>query len=221
MPDSIKKQLVLLGKPCVGKSTMTIMFINKKVTQEYYPTMHVSYNKSLEVNNRFYDLTVYDTAGLEEQSQISSMYLEADGFILVYSITDRESFNLVQTIYYKVRDELNGGNQPIILIGNKSDLTSQRQVQFDEGKRLADEWGARFLETSATCGNNVDNVFTSLLTEIEAPNSPFSTSDNQNNNKSSSVNSNTIKSPATTTPTPDSANRKGSLLKGFLSLFKK
>jgi Ras family protein len=83
-----KLQLVLLGRPSVGKSTLTIMFIEKKYNDNYVPTITHTYNHEMIVDKSFYDLTVHDTAGLEEQSQIANKYLDSDGFILVYSITD-------------------------------------------------------------------------------------------------------------------------------------
>jgi Ras family protein len=89
MPDQHKKtQVALLGRPCVGKSTLTIMFIEKRFNSNYDPTIDHRYTHSIKVNDTFYDMTLYDTAGLEEQSQISHKYIDSDGFILVYSITD-------------------------------------------------------------------------------------------------------------------------------------
>ncbi len=59
-------------------------------------------------NNTKYDLTVYDTAGLESQSQIQTLYMNSNGFILVYSITDRQSFDTVIEIFEKLKEGLNG-----------------------------------------------------------------------------------------------------------------
>jgi len=170
MPDHKKRlQLVLLGRPCVGKSTLTIMFIDKKFLENYDPTIERNYSQDIVVNEQSYELNVCDSAGLDEQSQIYTKYLASDGFILVYSITDRQSFDLVKTIYERINDELNGEKKPIILIGNKSDMSEQRRVEFEEGKMLAHSWGASFMETSAKIGNNVDDLFVSLVNEIDTP----------------------------------------------------
>ena len=109
MPDNKKRQVVLLGRPCVGKSTLSIMFIDKNFTESYDPTIAHQYTQQVVVKDQAYDLTVYDTAGLEEQSHISNKYLDSDGFILVYSITDIQSYELVKNIYDRIRDELYGG----------------------------------------------------------------------------------------------------------------
>jgi Ras family protein len=88
MADRNRLQLVLLGRPAVGKSTLTIMFVEKKCDDKYNPTMTCTYNHEITIDNKIYKLIVEDTAGLEEQSQIANRYLESDGFILIYSITD-------------------------------------------------------------------------------------------------------------------------------------
>jgi small GTP-binding protein len=107
----------------------------------------------MTLNNTVYSLIINDTAGLEQQSQILTKYIdESLGFILVYSIADKRSFETVQAIYDKLIDEMNGRNVPIILIGNKTDLDGQRSVKHSEGQQLADAWKLNFLEVSAKNG---------------------------------------------------------------------
>jgi small GTP-binding protein len=115
MPIATERVVSVLGSTSVGKSALTLMFINNEFVENYDPTIAKSYTKKnfqLDANsgssNNQYSLTVNDTAGLEEQSQIQTMYLNSDGFILVYSIADAQSFQIVQTIYDKLLDELNG-----------------------------------------------------------------------------------------------------------------
>ena len=136
MPNSRERIVSVLGSTSVGKSAITLMFIDNKFVENYDPTIAKSYTKkNFDLNGSQYSLTVNDTAGLEEQSQIQTMYLESDGFILVYSITDIQryassyfsfclkfvpyffkfiftlflfSFQIVQTIYNKLCDELMG-----------------------------------------------------------------------------------------------------------------
>lgn len=166
MPNS--KVVSVLGSTSVGKSALTLQFIDNRFVENYDPTIAKSYNKNhFRLNNQEYNLTVNDTAGLEEQSQIQTMYINSDGFILVYSITDMQSFQIVQTIYNKLCDEYNGGIKPVVLIGNKSDLKEQRRVSYENGKKLAESWGASFLETSAKDLNLVVQAFQTLLKQID------------------------------------------------------
>ena len=109
MPYGRERIVSVLGSTSVGKSALTLMLINNEFVENYDPTIAKSYTKkNFELNGNTYSLTVNDTAGLEEQSQIQTMYINSDGFILVYSITDIQSFQIVQTIYNKLCDELNG-----------------------------------------------------------------------------------------------------------------
>jgi small GTP-binding protein len=109
MPNLRERTISVLGSTSVGKSALTLMFINREFVENYDPTIAKSYMKKLNIPHSVdYELTVNDTAGLEEQSQIQTKYLNSDGFILVYSIADTQSFQIVQNIYAKLSDELNG-----------------------------------------------------------------------------------------------------------------
>lgn len=110
MTNTRERVVSILGSTSVGKSALTLMFIKDEFVENYDPTIAKSYTKeNFKLNNNLvYSLRVNDTAGLEEHSQIQSMYTNSDGFILVYSITDPQSFYIVETIYQKLCDELNG-----------------------------------------------------------------------------------------------------------------
>ena len=190
MPNYRERVLAVLGSTSVGKSALTIMFLNNTFIDYYDPTIEKCYNQRKLINGADYDLTIYDTAGLEEQSQIQTKYINANGFILVYSISDMQSFEIVQNIYNKLCDELNGGIKPVVLIGNKSDLKEQRRVTYENGKKLAESWNAAFLETSAKEGNNVQTVFATLLKEIDPPTNQINQINQQITTNNSSTPSN-------------------------------
>ncbi len=86
----VERNLVVLGSTAVGKSALTDRYVNGKFTDYYDPTIAKSYRHSIKLNNVDYELTILDTAGLESQSQIQEKYLNSNGFILVYSIADRQ-----------------------------------------------------------------------------------------------------------------------------------
>lgn len=120
------------------------------------------------MHNQDYELKLVDTAGQDEYSIFPSQYsIDVHGYVLVYSITSSKSFEVVKLIYEKLLD-ITGKVQyvycavlhfhviifynfslPIVLVGNKTDLHMERMISSDEGRRLADEWKAIFLETSA------------------------------------------------------------------------
>lgn len=93
-----------------------------------------------------------------------------EGFLLVYSVTERESFNELSTFYQQILRVKDTDSVPILLVGNKSDLAQERAVSFEEGEKLAKQFNCEFLETSAKQGINVDQAFHDLVRTIRAKN---------------------------------------------------
>ncbi|NXQ73072.1 RSLBA protein, partial [Quiscalus mexicanus] len=91
----------------------------------------------------------------------------AEGFLLVYSITDYSSYQSVQPLYQHIRKVHPDARTPIIIVGNKADLLHARQVQAKEGLQLADELGSLFLEISTSeDSQGVCDVFQYLCKEV-------------------------------------------------------
>jgi Ras-related protein Rab-1A len=112
-------------------------------------------------------LQIWDTAGQERFKTITASYYKgAHGIILVYDITDRQSFKDIENWLAEV-DKYGNENVVKLLVGNKSDLEANRQVKTEEGKTLADSLGIKFLETSAKDAVNVEKAFTTLSNEIK------------------------------------------------------
>lgn len=94
---------------------------------------------------------------------------ERDGFLLVYSVTDRGTFESLNSFYEQLSAMHEESMPPIILVGNKADLTTKRAIKWSEGKKLAESWnGCAFIETSAKNGENIDQAFSALVREIRA-----------------------------------------------------
>ncbi len=112
----------------------------------------------------------YDTAGQEKYKSLSeNYYKKADCCLLVYDITDKNSFNECKTYYNENIKEKCKKDIKVILLGNKSDLEAQRQVESEEGAGFALENDYIFMETSCLKNTNVSNAFETLieLTNIE------------------------------------------------------
>lgn len=113
----------------------------------------------INIENKQIKLQIWDTAGQESFRSITrSYYRGAAGALLVYDITRRETFNHLTTWLEDARNHSHS-NMTIMLIGNKSDMESQRQVTRDEGESFAKEHGLIFMETSAKTAANVDEAF--------------------------------------------------------------
>ncbi|OMJ19944.1 Ras-like protein 1 [Smittium culicis] len=160
-------KLVVVGGGGVGKSALTIQFIQSHFVDEYDPTIEDSYRKQCLIDEENAMLDVLDTAGQEEYSAMREQYMRTgEGFLLVYSITSRSSFEEIPTFQQQILRVKDRDSFPIIICANKCDLESERQVSTQEGKDMAKNFGCPFLETSAKTRTNVDEAFFVLVREI-------------------------------------------------------
>ncbi|KAK7017779.1 ras-like protein [Favolaschia claudopus] len=161
-------RLVVAGGGGVGKSALTVQFVRGHFLDFYDPTIEDSYQKQCLIDEELAMLDVLDTAGQEEFAAMREQYIRSgEGFLLVYSITSRDSFDELKRYYRQIQRVKDQDVCPAILVGNKSDLEFERQVSVNEGRELAKRFGGcRFIETSARLRLNVDEAFMGLVREI-------------------------------------------------------
>jgi len=112
-------------------------------------------------------LQIWDTAGQERFRTITSSYYRgAHGIIVVYDVTNPESFNNVQKWLQEI-DRYACENVHKLLVGNKADMASERKVSTDDGRDFAESLGLEFLETSAKNATNVEETFNRIATAIK------------------------------------------------------
>ncbi|KAF4370956.1 hypothetical protein F8388_002849 [Cannabis sativa] len=161
-------KILLIGDSGVGKSSLLVSFISN-TSDNLAPTIGVDFKiKLLTVDGKKLKLTIWDTAGQERfRTLTSSYYRGAQGIILVYDVTRRETFTNLSDVWAK-EVELYSTNQDCvkILVGNKVDRESDRAVSRDEGIALAKELGSMFLECSAKTRENVEQCFEELALKI-------------------------------------------------------
>lgn len=146
---------------------MTIQLIQSHFVDEYDPTIEDSYRKQCVIDGEVALLDVLDTAGQEEYSAMREQYTRTgEGFLLIYSITDRDSFKEIKSYQRQILRVKDKDYYPIILVGNKSDLIMERVVAKHEGEALARTFGCKFIETSAKMRVNVDDAFYEMVREI-------------------------------------------------------
>jgi len=162
-------KILLIGNSGVGKSSLLLRFADDTFTDNFMPTIGVDFKiRTLEVDGKTIKLQIWDTAGQERFKTITSSYYKgAHGIIVVYDVTDKESYKNIDTWMNEVEKHASD-NVSRILWGNKSDLTDARQVSTDEGKELADQFNIRFMETSAKESANVEEAFTLMTKEIKS-----------------------------------------------------
>ena len=154
--------------------------------------------KTLDVDGKSVKLQIWDTAGQERfRNIISSYYRGAQGIMLVYDITDLESFQNLNSWLIEIEKNASK-NVYKILVGNKCDMESERKVTIEQGKDFATKYGMKFFETSAKESTNVSDAFIAMTKEIIKS---ASTKKKSNTNDNNVIVSNA--------PTGQSLNKKG------------
>ncbi|KAH9925461.1 ras protein [Amylocystis lapponica] len=150
-------KLVVVGGGGVGKSALTIQFIQSHFVDEYDPTIEDSYRKQCVIDDEVALLDVLDTAGQEEYGAMREQYMRTgEGFLLVYSITSRNSFEEISTFHQQILRVKDQDSFPVIVVANKSDL----EYDVSEALRL------QVHRDSAKQRINVDEAFSNLVREI-------------------------------------------------------
>ncbi|KAM9983556.1 hypothetical protein ACTFIY_000268 [Dictyostelium cf. discoideum] len=161
-------RLCIMGDGGVGKTAVTIQFISNHFVYYYDPTIEDSYRKQCVIDDQVYMLDILDTAGQDELTAMRDQWIRScEGFVLVYSITSRSSFDQVQFFREQIIRVLDREDVPIMMIGNKSDLDDERQVTYQEGKDLARCLGMSFMEVSAKSRANIEEVFNETVRSVK------------------------------------------------------
>ncbi|XP_019373644.1 PREDICTED: GTP-binding protein Rit2 [Gavialis gangeticus] len=179
-------KVVMLGAGGVGKSAMTMQFISHRFPDYHDPTIEDAYKTQVRIDDEPAYLDILDTAGQAEFTAMRDQYMRGgEGFIICYSITDRQSFQEAaefKELIYRVRHTY---DIPLVLVGNKIDLEEFRQVSTEEGMSLAREYSCSFYETSAALRFFIDDVFHGLVREIRRKESSLSLAEKKMKRKDS------------------------------------
>ncbi|WVQ98834.1 hypothetical protein IAU59_005965 [Kwoniella sp. CBS 9459] len=172
--SDMKRKVVIMGSPSVGKTSLTQQYIAPPTyNTAYYPTIEDTAHKTVTHNGVQYECEIIDSAGLEEYSLFPGKYgIGVHGYMLVYSITSRQSFEMVPIIHDKILDYAGLEKVPCVVVGQKTDLGEERAVTTAEGEALAKKLKAGFIESSAKDNKNVVKAFDVLLAEMQKEYNP-------------------------------------------------
>ena len=160
-------KVVLIGDSGVGKSNLLSRFTRNEFSLDSKSTIGVEFaTKSIQAEGKTIKAQIWDTAGQERYRAITSAYYRgAVGALLVYDLTKHGTFENVDRWLRELRDHAEA-NIVVMLVGNKSDLKTQRAVETSEAMAFAEQHNLAFIETSALDASGVDVAFQNILTEI-------------------------------------------------------
>ena len=187
-------KVLLLGNSDVGKSSMLLRFVDSVWNDAFTPTIGVDFKvKTLEINNKRVKMQIWDTAGQERFRTVVSTYFRgAHGILLLYDVTNKDSFKNLEN--WLIEIEKNSNQKVLkILIGNKCDLTEDREITTEEGQTFANRNGMEFMETSAKMNTNVTEAFETLGKLMIEFNSKTNTNQGQKSGEVKTLKSNSGK----------------------------
>lgn len=189
----VGKTALTIQVSCLEPSSVAIVLLTRfqlclnHFVETYDPTIEDSYRKQVVIDSQSCMLEVLDTAGQEEYTALRDQWIrDGEGFVLVYSITSRASFTRIRKFYsqiQRVKESSNagsptfpspvsqsspysGGQAPVMLVGNKSDRVTDREVSTQEGSALAKDMGCDFVEASAKNCINVEKAFYEVVRQL-------------------------------------------------------
>ena len=161
-------KLLTLGESSVGKSSIILRFTNNQFNEQLLSTTGIDFRtKIIDYKEQKIKLVIYDTSGQERYRTIAANYYKnADGILFVYDITNENSLTFK---YWLEQIQEKSSVKSIILFGNKTDLENveeekkERKITFEEGKKIADQYGLKLFEGSAKQGININEAIEELV----------------------------------------------------------
>ena len=161
MSDSITSiKIVLLGDSGVGKTSIVAQYVSGSAPDSIKPTVGAAFfTKEISFNKMPLELLIWDTAGQEVYRGLAPMYYRSAKIaIIVFDITNTRSFDSVSYWVKELKENVDG-NLTIVVCGNKCDLEEGRNVPRETAQKKIEEYGAFYVETSASTGLNVERLF--------------------------------------------------------------
>lgn len=160
-------KLLIIGNSSVGKTCLIQRFYSGDFSVNYLPTIAIDFKmKIFEVDGLLLKMQIWDTAGQERFNTLTANFFKAaHGVVVVYSVTDEASFAAVGKWVAQIQN-CAPKNVQVLLVGNKTDLTAERVISYQQGEECAAKFGAAFAEVSAFNGSNVEEAFAKMGRQV-------------------------------------------------------
>ena len=166
-PTEMIFKIIIIGDLASGKTNILSKYLTNTFEPNSTPTIGVEMKvKDFKIKEDLVKAQFWDTAGQEKYDSLTTSYYKgAKGALIVYDITQKSSFDKIESLLKKLRDNSNK-NVSVILVGNKCDLEDNREVLKEDGEELAKKLKIKFMEVSAKTGENLDKLFQNLIDEV-------------------------------------------------------
>ena len=160
-------KIVLIGDTSVGKTNILSKYLSNEFDPDSKATVGVEFGtRDFKIENNTVKVQIWDTAGQERYRSITNAYYKgAKGSLLVYDITNPKTFENVDKWLSDLKTNAEE-KISVVLVGNKTDLESDRKISLEQGKEKAELFKLAFIETSALNGNNIEKAFNELISDV-------------------------------------------------------
>lgn len=160
-------KIIVIGDSGVGKSNLVSRYTCNEFTLNSKSTLGVDFaTKMISINSSNIKVQIWDTAGQERYRAVTSAYYRGSaGCVLVYDITNQKSYKNIEKWLFEIREHA-PSNISIVLVGNKNDLSNDREILTSEAMKFAIRENLYFLETSALMATDTDTAFNTLINDI-------------------------------------------------------
>ena len=163
-------QILIIGDPSVGKTSIIRRYTNGTFKEEYLSTVGLDYYSKEEIiDGKTINIKLWDTAGEERYKSLTQNYFRnAEGVLLVFDVTNTDSFNNLKDWISSIKLNMEGNNIfiPIVIIGNKLDMEDQREITKEQAEQFVSENKYKYFETSAKTGEGIDKSIRELAVQI-------------------------------------------------------
>ena len=160
-------KIVLIGDTSVGKTNILSKYLSNEFDPDSKATVGIEFGtRDFKIENNTVKVQIWDTAGQERYRSITNAYYKgAKGSLLVYDITNPKTFENVDKWLSDLKTNAEE-KISVVLVGNKTDLESERKISLEQGKEKAELFKLAFIETSALNGNNIEKAFNELISDV-------------------------------------------------------